>query len=394
MTLSRGIRSPARGLPRAIAHLVAAALAVTAISAAVWAGPLPSASAGTPPPAASPASAPAMVKFYIVPPPGNGDAQSLFTIAASTLGDGSRYMEIFSLNKGRLQPNGGRLTSPQLIEPGWILRLPADAVGPGVHFGPLPVATALAPHRPSRPGGTGSGIMITGALLVSAGVAFWLIRRRAGPALSRRPAHAGAPEPRAPDRTGCSPATRLTTSDPDPGRQRPPATGTQRPAAQLAELGRVTAYLAENLHSTPRPATAPAARPETQPGAQPAARQTTKPATRPASPVTQPPGSATRPAIPAERPARRSRQFRAMRLSVLAMTIPILFGLIAATTQLALHGYEYFVFRSAGTGATQQGPSGPAPSQPSAAEHRRPARPAQVGPRGPRPGQDREGASH
>jgi hypothetical protein len=64
-----------------------------------------------------------------------------------------------------------------------------------------------------------------------------------------------------------------------------------------------------------------------------------------------------------------------MRLSVLAMTIPILFGLIAATTQLALHGYGYFVFRSAGTGATQQGPAGPAPSQPPTAEHRRPAGP-------------------
>ena len=58
-----------------------------------------------------------------------------------------------------------------------------------------------------------------------------------------------------------------------------------------------------------------------------------------------------------------------MRLTVLAMTVPILFGLISATGELARYGYGFFVFRSAGTGATQQGRSGPAPSQPSAADH-------------------------
>jgi hypothetical protein len=257
-------------------------------------------------------------------------------------------MEIFNLNKGRLQPNGGRLTSPQLIEPGWILRLPADAAGPGVHFGLLPVATARAPHRPSRPGGTGSGIMITGAFLVSAGVALWLIRRRAGPALGRRPAHAGAPEPRAPDRTGCSPATRLTTSDPDPGRQ--------------DSLDRAPGWPPphDDHPSWPDPGDPGPGWRSPAGGSGSAGRESRR--------VLQ-----HDPATPAERPARRSRQFRAMRLSVLAMTIPILFGLIAATTQLALHGYGHFVFRSAGTGATQQGPSGPAPSQPPAAEHRRPA---------------------
>jgi hypothetical protein len=56
-----------------------------------------------------------------------------------------------------------------------------------------------------------------------------------------------------------------------------------------------------------------------------------------------------------------------MRLTVLAMTIPILLGLISATGELARNGYGFFVFRSAGTGATQQGSSGPPPSQPSAA---------------------------
>jgi len=127
-----------------------------------------------------------------------------------------------------------------------------------------------------------------------------------------------------------------------------------------AELGRMAAHVTENPRSTAIAATVPAARLEM----------------RPAEPVSQP----AEPATPAEKPPGRPRQFRAMRLAVLAMAIPILFGLIAATTELALHGYGYFVFRSAGTGATQQGPSEPPPSQPSAAHHRRHAGPSHDGP--------------
>jgi hypothetical protein len=197
MTLSRGIRGSAGGFPRAVAHVAAAVLAVTAMLAAMWVGPLAAASADTQPRAAfsSPAPASAPVKFYIVPPPGNGPAESLFSIAAKTLGDGSQFVEIFNLNKGRLQPNGGRLTNPQLIEPGWILLLPADAAGPGVRFGPLPVVTAPTSHRPSRSAGTGSAIMISGALLafLTAGLALRLIRPRAGRTRRRRPAPVRAP---------------------------------------------------------------------------------------------------------------------------------------------------------------------------------------------------------
>ena len=143
-----------------------------------------------------------------------------------------------------------------------------------------------------------------------------------------------------------------------------------------AELGRVAVYVAENLQST-----AMAAAPAASPGTRPAARRTTKPATRPVEPVSRPAEPTTRAATPAAKPPGRPRQFRAMRLVVLAMTVPLLFGLIAATTELALHGYGYFVFRSAGTGATQQGPSGRPPSQPpAAAHHRRHAGPGQHSP--------------
>jgi hypothetical protein len=221
------------------------------------------------PAGASPSPAP--VKYYIV---GNGPAESLFTIAAKTLGDGNEWAEIFRLNEGRLEPDGERFTNPRVIRPGWILQLPADATGPGVRVGPLPAVTpspsaslrtspSAAPRRPSV-------VMIGGAALLSsltAVLALGLIRRRA-------------------------------------------------------------------YHGHHRRAT-----------------------------VIQPHHLQLLPAVvePAAKPAGRSRQFVAMRLVVLAMAVPIIFGVLAATTELALHGYGFFVFRSAGTGATSSNPL-PSPS--------------------------------
>jgi hypothetical protein len=96
----------------------------------------------TPASAAPPASA--SVKFWIVAPEQNGHKEFLYQIAQKALGDGNRYREIFALNKGRRQPDGGRLTDPAILDPGWILQLPSDAHGPGVHIGPLPTVTADA----------------------------------------------------------------------------------------------------------------------------------------------------------------------------------------------------------------------------------------------------------
>jgi nucleoid-associated protein YgaU len=56
--------------------------------------------------------------------------ESLWRIAARRLGDPERWTEIYALNRGRLQPDGRRLTSPDLIRPGWRLRLPTDASRP------------------------------------------------------------------------------------------------------------------------------------------------------------------------------------------------------------------------------------------------------------------------
>ena len=73
---------------------------------------------------------------------------TLYAIALRTLGNGSRFQEIFDLNKGRAQPSGGRLEDPQSIHAGWVLQLPPDASGPGVHIGGLPgTGKSTTPRR-------------------------------------------------------------------------------------------------------------------------------------------------------------------------------------------------------------------------------------------------------
>ena len=214
MIRSRGFRADTAGFPRAAAHVVAVTLVATAVFAAPWAVLVASASSARAQSLTPAPPSPAPVKFYIVPPARNGHAESLFDIAAKTLRYGSRYIQIFNLNVGRLQPNGERLENPRVIEPGWILQLPADAAGPGVRFGPLPgpapSPTASASHRPSRPGSAGapaphspfgwlrtaSAIVFGGALLVltTAGLAVRYRRRRRASATGRR-RHGGAKRP-------------------------------------------------------------------------------------------------------------------------------------------------------------------------------------------------------
>src|SRR5690349_5305836 len=215
MTDSRSLRRAPRPATRGAAT-AAKALAVAA-SATVAAVALTFVVAG-PAVAAAQAqlqapAAPAKVKYYVVPPPGHGSVPTLYSIAAATLGNGSLFMEIFDLNKGRLQPNGQRLENPHSVEPGWILLLPSGASGPGVHFGPLPTTTQAtsrvvhrhpaisqatpAAHLTAASAGYGSGTLaetvIGGALLVVAAAGLGLVvrRHRRPGGRSRRPAHAG-----------------------------------------------------------------------------------------------------------------------------------------------------------------------------------------------------------
>ncbi|MFC4031734.1 hypothetical protein ACFO3J_09610 [Streptomyces polygonati] len=139
----RAVR-PGRGLLRAVAVLLLA----------VWAA------AGLAAPATADDSG-AVVKVFVVQDPArSGQAlATLRSVATATLGDPSRAGEIFDLNKGLAQPDGGALTAPaDQLHPGWILRLPADAAGPDVQ---LAKDSGAAPNAQDGTAGTKSGTAAT-----------------------------------------------------------------------------------------------------------------------------------------------------------------------------------------------------------------------------------------
>jgi hypothetical protein len=94
-------------------------------------------------------------KIYVVKPPTGRYHESLWEIAQNHLGDGRRYAEIYELNKDRTQPDGTKLTIASLIRPGWILRMPRDAFGPGIESVSQPAA-AIPGTNGGAPAGPGA----------------------------------------------------------------------------------------------------------------------------------------------------------------------------------------------------------------------------------------------
>lgn len=68
---------------------------------------------------------------------------SLWVIAEAHLGNGRAWPTLYRLNRGQPQSDGRRLTDPDLIQPGWTLRLPHDHAGDGASSG--------TPPTPSQP---------------------------------------------------------------------------------------------------------------------------------------------------------------------------------------------------------------------------------------------------
>jgi len=103
-----------------------------AFSASAQAVPRPTRVQELPKPDFERHAAPAAEKIYVVQPPAGRHHESLWEIAQNHLGDGRRYREIYELNKDHTQPDGSQLTIASLIRPGWVLRMPGDAFGPGI----------------------------------------------------------------------------------------------------------------------------------------------------------------------------------------------------------------------------------------------------------------------
>jgi LysM domain len=90
---------------------------------------------------------------------------TLWDIAERHLGDPFRWREIFQLNEGVPQADGRCLTDPDLIAPGWQLRLPGDASG----LAPTPVpAPAPAPDTvpPAHDAPPESSVVVEGGMVL------------------------------------------------------------------------------------------------------------------------------------------------------------------------------------------------------------------------------------
>jgi DNA-binding SARP family transcriptional activator len=55
--------------------------------------------------------------------------ETLWGLAKKHLGDPFRWRQLFEMNRGRRQPDGQRLQDPSVIDPGWVLTFPPDAIG-------------------------------------------------------------------------------------------------------------------------------------------------------------------------------------------------------------------------------------------------------------------------
>lgn len=109
------------------------------------------------PPVTTPSSTPrprtARLRYTVraADPPRGVKRDTLWGIAERFLGDGRRYPEIYRLNKDRPQPDGGRLTDPDRIWPGWVLDLPADAADRLATPNTPPVPQRSTPSAGSSP---------------------------------------------------------------------------------------------------------------------------------------------------------------------------------------------------------------------------------------------------
>lgn len=166
----RGLQTPTLPAARPLQSMAAALVGTLMLSllvlrpaASATAAPAPSRAAATAP--AKPGSTATTEAGRHIPvgrvevrAPRDGVYDSLWRIADRTLGDGSRWPEIYALNHGQPQADGRTLTNPSLIRPGWVLRIPASTAptarpphppAPAVPAKPVPAPTTPRPSTPT-----------------------------------------------------------------------------------------------------------------------------------------------------------------------------------------------------------------------------------------------------
>lgn len=128
----RGVRAPrlpalgpqqrlAAGLVAAVAMLLTGGASSLATPAPATAAHTYAEAAADPGATAEPNADEPSARVHIVE---RGD--TLWGIAAATLGDGHRYPDLYEASKDTVQPDGQRLTDPDLIDVGWQITIPSD----------------------------------------------------------------------------------------------------------------------------------------------------------------------------------------------------------------------------------------------------------------------------
>jgi hypothetical protein len=165
-------------------------------SATPEASPSPSPEASPLPSRSGP---PGSVVYYVIRTEPDGSVEKLNDISERFLGDRNRWPEIAELTEGHRQPDGEYMTDPRKPRPGWVLKMPKDATGKGLRFGPLPgyepasASPSATPSASPSPvdvsdaeaasssvpwpaiGWAGAAVLVLGLLV---GLVVWLVRRR------------------------------------------------------------------------------------------------------------------------------------------------------------------------------------------------------------------------
>ena len=153
----------------------------------------------------------------------------LWTIAEEHLGDPLRWREIWELNRDRPQADGGSLSEPDLILPGWQLVLPSDAVGVSVQPAPTtaPAPAPVIAPTPRQLGTEAATATTVAQPAVSSAGTGHLGRDHPGPRALRPP----LPAPAAAPRTPRPPAPATSTAPATPGAEAPARARAEQPAA-------------------------------------------------------------------------------------------------------------------------------------------------------------------